>query len=238
MDVVRLLVQHVRRAGRGDQDAVGAGGEPAAAPQRPDSEPGGNDQGHRAAGAGRVRPDRRIARQAGRRADAASRRSQAANEQSSALARLLVVVENYPQLRSNETFNRLMDELVGHGKPHRRRADAVQRARAGVQHVAAAVPVEHHRRHLRLQANTRCSTRRRKPSACRSGLRRQASEAKERLMALVDALLPEFDHEMTHAPASCSSGCRTTSSTGSRTRSRCRSASLPSTSRRSRCGAA
>jgi LemA protein len=37
----------------------------------------------------------------------------AANEQSSALARLLVVVENYPQLRSNESFNRLMDELSG-----------------------------------------------------------------------------------------------------------------------------
>lgn len=38
---------------------------------------------------------------------------QAANDQSAALARLLVVVENYPQLRSNETFNRLMDELAG-----------------------------------------------------------------------------------------------------------------------------
>jgi LemA protein len=38
---------------------------------------------------------------------------QAANEQSSALARLLVVVENYPQLRSSESFNRLMDELSG-----------------------------------------------------------------------------------------------------------------------------
>ena len=38
---------------------------------------------------------------------------QAANEQSAALARLLVIVENYPQLRSNETFNRLMDELAG-----------------------------------------------------------------------------------------------------------------------------
>jgi LemA protein len=37
----------------------------------------------------------------------------AANEQSTALARLLVVVENYPQLRSNESFNRLMDELAG-----------------------------------------------------------------------------------------------------------------------------
>src|SRR5438128_12191601 len=40
-------------------------------------------------------------------------RMQAANEQSTALARLLVIVENYPQLRSNETFNRLMDELAG-----------------------------------------------------------------------------------------------------------------------------
>ena len=37
----------------------------------------------------------------------------AANEQSSALARLLMVVENYPQLKANESFNRLMDELAG-----------------------------------------------------------------------------------------------------------------------------
>ncbi len=38
---------------------------------------------------------------------------QAANQQSTALARLLVIVENYPQLRSNEQFARLMDELAG-----------------------------------------------------------------------------------------------------------------------------
>jgi LemA protein len=37
----------------------------------------------------------------------------AANAESSALARLLVVVEAYPQLKSNETFARLMDELAG-----------------------------------------------------------------------------------------------------------------------------
>jgi len=37
----------------------------------------------------------------------------AANEQSNALARLLVVVENYPDLKSNQTFARLMDELAG-----------------------------------------------------------------------------------------------------------------------------
>ncbi len=35
------------------------------------------------------------------------------NELSSALSRLLVVVENYPQLKSDATFNRLMDELAG-----------------------------------------------------------------------------------------------------------------------------
>jgi LemA protein len=38
---------------------------------------------------------------------------QAANDQSAALSRLLVIVENYPQLRSNESFNRLMDEISG-----------------------------------------------------------------------------------------------------------------------------
>src|SRR3954451_7932763 len=37
----------------------------------------------------------------------------AANQQTSALGRLLAVVENYPQLKSNEQFNRLMDELSG-----------------------------------------------------------------------------------------------------------------------------
>ena len=37
----------------------------------------------------------------------------AANEQSAALARLLAIVENYPQLKANEQFNRLHDELSG-----------------------------------------------------------------------------------------------------------------------------
>ena len=38
---------------------------------------------------------------------------QAANQQTSALGRLLAIVENYPQLKANEQFNRLMDELAG-----------------------------------------------------------------------------------------------------------------------------
>ena len=38
---------------------------------------------------------------------------EAANQQSSALSRLLVIAENYPQLRSNESYMRLMDSLEG-----------------------------------------------------------------------------------------------------------------------------
>ncbi len=37
----------------------------------------------------------------------------AANQETTALSRLLAVVENYPQIKSNETFARLMDELAG-----------------------------------------------------------------------------------------------------------------------------
>ena len=37
----------------------------------------------------------------------------AANQLTSALGRLLAVVENYPNLKANEQFNRLMDELSG-----------------------------------------------------------------------------------------------------------------------------
>jgi LemA protein len=38
---------------------------------------------------------------------------EAANQQTSALGRLLAIVESYPQLKANEQFNRLMDELSG-----------------------------------------------------------------------------------------------------------------------------
>src|ERR687888_2792898 len=37
----------------------------------------------------------------------------AANRQTTALGRLLAVAENYPQLKANEQFNRMMDELSG-----------------------------------------------------------------------------------------------------------------------------
>ena len=38
---------------------------------------------------------------------------EAANQMSSALSRLLAVVENYPQLKADTQFTRLMDELAG-----------------------------------------------------------------------------------------------------------------------------
>src|SRR5947208_11907699 len=38
---------------------------------------------------------------------------EAANQQTSALGRLLAISENYPNLKANEQFNRLMDELSG-----------------------------------------------------------------------------------------------------------------------------
>ncbi|MEW6382278.1 MAG: LemA family protein [bacterium] len=38
---------------------------------------------------------------------------QGAQEMGSALGRLLVIVERYPELKANESFNRLMDELAG-----------------------------------------------------------------------------------------------------------------------------
>ena len=36
---------------------------------------------------------------------------EAANQQSVALGRLIAIAENYPELKSNESFNRLMDDL-------------------------------------------------------------------------------------------------------------------------------
>lgn len=40
-------------------------------------------------------------------------KAQAAGQVESALGRLLVIIENYPNLKSNETVARLMDELAG-----------------------------------------------------------------------------------------------------------------------------
>lgn len=46
-------------------------------------------------------------------AQTVGQKAQANQEVNSALSRLLVVVENYPQLKSDATFRQLMDELAG-----------------------------------------------------------------------------------------------------------------------------
>ena len=66
-DAVGLLVQQVHDAGRGHQGAVGAGAEPAAAPERSDSEPRRDGQGLRRARSRRVQGHRRRALAAARR---------------------------------------------------------------------------------------------------------------------------------------------------------------------------
>ncbi len=62
----------------------------------------------------------------------------AANQQTSALGRLLAVVENYPQLQVERAVQPADGRARRHREPHRGRAHALQREGAGVQHVAAA----------------------------------------------------------------------------------------------------
>lgn len=46
-------------------------------------------------------------------ADGSAEKVEASNELESSLSRLLVIIENYPELKSNETVQGLMDELAG-----------------------------------------------------------------------------------------------------------------------------
>jgi LemA protein len=76
-------------------------------------------------------------------AKSVSEKIDAANEMTSALSRLLVIVEQYPQLKADQSFNRLMDELAG-----TENRLAVERKRyndqVGVQPVEAQNPVKYH----------------------------------------------------------------------------------------------
>jgi LemA protein len=71
-----------------------------------------------------------------------------------AIGRLLVVVENYPQLRSNENFLRLQDELAGTG--------------AALQHVDRDVSQQPGRRAVRFHTQRRVFQNR---SGCTAGTR-------------------------------------------------------------------
>ena len=117
----------------------------------------------------------------------------AANQQSAALGRLLVVVENYPQLRSSESFARLMDELSG---TENRIAVERMRYNERVQ--------EYNTLRRRFPSNVTASIFGFKehplfeaPAARRAGAEGQLRTRNELIMAIADALLPEFDREMT-----------------------------------------
>ena len=161
---LRLFVQPVH-----DQEEAirrsGPGREPAAAAERPDPEPGRDREGVAAAGAGRLQA---IADARAKMAGAATpaEKIAAANAESSALARLLVVVENYPQPQVERDVRAPHGRARGHREPAVDRAHALQRARAGVQHAAAAVPVERHGAPSSASRSTRTSTRPPAPSAC------------------------------------------------------------------------
>ena len=57
---------------------------------------------------------------------------QAQGQLSSALSRLLVVVERYPDLKATENFQRIAGATGGHGEPHQRRAPGFQHGGPGL----------------------------------------------------------------------------------------------------------
>ena len=64
-----------------------------------------------------------------------------ANQQlTGALSRLMVTVEAYPQLKSDQNFLRLQDELTGYGEPDRGGAQGLQRDGGDVQRLHPQVP--------------------------------------------------------------------------------------------------
>ena len=68
----------------------------------------------------------------------------AQGELTGALSRLLVVSENYPQLKSGRAVPRPDGAARGHREPDHRRAQPVHQERPGVQHDRAAVPDQPH----------------------------------------------------------------------------------------------
>ena len=107
---------------------MGRGAESVAAAQRPDSEPGRDGQGLRGARVRRLQRDRRRRVRELLAAKSPEETIQAANQQTSALGRLLAVVENYPNLKADAQFMRLQDELAGTENRLGGRAHALQRA--------------------------------------------------------------------------------------------------------------
>ena len=150
-----------------DQDAVGAGRESAAAPQRSDSQPGRNDQ--RLAQQerdvfGQIAESRaKLARSADARADDTGR--QRAERRAGAAARHR---RELPAAAVERNVQPPDGRAVGDRKPDRRGADALQRARAGVQHARGASSRRTSPPASSVSRSIPCSTRRRRPNGCRA----------------------------------------------------------------------
>jgi hypothetical protein len=82
---------------------------------------------------------------------------------SQALSRLMVVTENYPNLKSDQSFRDLQAQLEGTEKPHHRRAGAFHHRRAGLQHLHPPVPAELHGEDVRPQGKAELHRRERSP---------------------------------------------------------------------------
>jgi LemA protein len=104
----------------------------------------------------------------------------AAQGMDSAIGRLLVVIENYPQLRSMESFTQLMDEVAGTENRIAGRARALQRRGEGLQHRGAQLPDEPVRLDVRLQGVPDVPGARRFEGRAQGGLQRyQAGSRRE-----------------------------------------------------------
>ena len=137
--------------GRSDQGAVGTGREPAAAAQRSDSEPGRDGQGLRRStkkASSRTSPTRDRGCSAAKSPGGNDRGREPADVGARPAAggrRELSAAEGQRAVQPADGRARR------HREPARRRAHALQRARAGIQHVAAAVPGQRDREGVRLQ---------------------------------------------------------------------------------------
>ncbi len=120
----------------------------------------------------------------------------AANAESSALARLLVVVENYPQLKSDQTFIRLMDELTGTENRIAAERRRYNETIAEYNTDAAQLPGQHHGEPLRLQGVPVLRGAGGRQDRAEGGLQEGQVAVPGDDMAVRDSLLPEFDQEM------------------------------------------
>jgi hypothetical protein len=79
---------------------------------------------------------------------------QAQGQLSNALSRLMMVTENYPQLRATEAFQNLQVQLEGTENRISGGAKQLQRCRPGVQHRDGHLPNQHAEQDVRLPAAT------------------------------------------------------------------------------------